>query len=172
MGVAYALAAQRGAADALRLMTLRQRLRASLVALGGVVLNGREDGAGHILNVSFIGIQGEALAYELRAAGLAVASGSACTTLSSQAPSHVLQAMGRPQALAHAAVRFSLGRSTTEREVDAAAERIRYRVQSLRALSPLWSDWCRGRSLQALYETITPLTVLENSPGARNCEAT
>lgn len=172
MGLAYELAAQRGEADTLRLEALRQRLCESLAALGGVVLNGREDGAGHILNVSFVGVQGESLTYELQAAGLAVASGSACTTMSSQAPSHVLQAMGRPQALAHAAIRLSLGRSTTDREIDTAAERIRHRVQALRALSPLWRDWCRGRSLQALYETITPLTVLENSPGARNFEAT
>lgn len=172
MGVAYELAAQRGEADVLRLRALRQRLCESLAALGGVVLNGGEDGAAHILNVSFVGVQGEALAYELQAADLAVASGSACTTVSSRSPSHVLQAMGRPQALAHAAVRFSLGRSTTEREIDTAVERIRHRLQPLRTLSPLWRDWCRGRSLQALYETITPLTVLVNSPGARNREAT
>lgn len=172
MGVAYELAAQRHEADALRLKALRQRLRESLAELGGVVLNGREDGAAHILNVSFAGVQGEALAYELQAAGLAVASGSACTAASNRASSHVLQAMGRPQALAHAAVRFSLGRSTTEREIDAAVERIRYRLRPLRALSPLWHDWCRGRSLQALYETVTPLTVLESPPGARNLETT
>lgn len=172
MGVAYELAAQRGEADVLRLRALRQRLCESLAALDGVVLNGGEDGVAHILNVSFVGVQGEALAYELQAADLAVASGSACTTVSSRSPSHVLQAMGRPQALAHAAVRFSLGRSTTEHEIDTAVERIRHRLQPLRTLSPLWRDWCRGRSLQALYETITPLTVLVNSPGARNREAT
>ncbi|MDN5871127.1 MAG: aminotransferase class V-fold PLP-dependent enzyme [Nitrococcus sp.] len=172
MGVAFELAARRREADAVRLKTLRQRLRESLAALGGVVLNGCEPGAAHILNVSFIGVQGEALAYELQAAELAVASGSACTAGSTRAPSHVLQAMGRPQALAHAAVRFSLGRMTTEREIDAAVERIRPRLDSLRALSPLWRDWCRGRSLQTLYETDTPLTVLENSFGARNLKAT
>ena len=172
MGVAYELAAQRGEADALRLKGLRQRLRESLAAWGGVVLNGCEDGAGHILNVSFVGIQGETLAYELQAAGLAVASGSACTAASSQAPSHVLQAMGRPQALAHASVRFSLGRSTTAHDIDVAMERIRGRLEPVRALSPLWRDWCRGRSLHTLYETVTPLTILENSPGARNFKAT
>ncbi|EAR21191.1 cysteine desulfurase family protein [Nitrococcus mobilis] len=173
MGVACELAAQRRASDALWLKGLHQRLRESLAALGGVVLNGREDGAAHILNVSFVGIQGETLAYELQAADLAVASGSACTAaLSNRAPSHVLQAMGRPAALAHAAVRFSLGRSITGHEIDTAVERIRCRLQSLRRFSPLWRDWCRGRSLQALYETATPLTVLENSPGARKREIT
>ncbi|MDN5848771.1 MAG: cysteine desulfurase [Nitrococcus sp.] len=172
MGIAFELAARCREADAIRLKALRQRLRESLAALGGVVLNGCEDGAAHILNVSFIGVQGEALAYELQAADLAIASGSACTAGSTRAQSHVLQAMGRPQALAHAAVRFSLGRMTTEREIDAVAERIRPRLDSLRALSPLWRDWCRGHSLQTLYETVTPLTVLENSFGARNLKAT
>lgn len=172
MGVAYELAVQRGEVDALRLEGLRQRLRESLAAWGGVVLNGRDDGAGHILNVSFVGIQGETLAYELQAANLAVASGSACTAASSRGPSHVLQAMGRPPALAHASVRFSLGRSTTTRDIDRAVERIRRRLEPVRALSPLWRDWCRGRSLQSLYETVTPLTVLENSPGARTFEGT
>ncbi len=173
MGVAFDLAAQRGASDALRLKRLHQRLRESLAALGGVVLNGCENGAAHILNVSLVGIQGEALAYELQAANLAVAFGSACTAmLNSRAPSHVLQAMGRPAALAHAAVRFSLGRASTEYEIDTAVERIRCRLQALRRFSPLWRDWCDGRSLQALYETAAPLTVLENSPGARKCEIT
>lgn len=171
MGLAYELAAQRRGAEALRLGRLRHRLREGLAALGGVVLNGRDDGAPHILNVSFIGIQGEALAFGLQEAGLAVASGSACT-MASRSPSHVLRAMGRPQSLAHAAVRFSLGRSTTEREIDTAVERIGQFLGELRAISPIWHDWCGGHSLQALYATATELEILENSPGAGNVEAT
>lgn len=150
MGAAYRVAGQRQVADHVRLMELRERLRGGLATLDGIVLNGRADGCPHILNVSFAGVHGEALAAEL--ADLAVSSGSACSSSSGSA-SHVLRAMGRPDALAHSAVRFSLGRPTTERDIDRAVDIVTAAVKRLRAFSPLWREYCAGADLAELYAT-------------------
>ena len=131
---------------------LQQRLSQHLEALGDVVINGRRDGSAHVLNGSFAGVQGEALRAAL--ADLSVGFGSACS--SRGGPSHVLRAMGRPDALAHASVRFSLGRFTTERDIDAVAGRVADRVRRLRAISPVWRELQAGKSIEDVYGVTTP----------------
>ena len=94
-----------------------------------------------ILNVSFNFIKGESLLMALQ--DIAVSSGSACTSASPE-PSHVLRALGRSDALAQSAVRFSLGRFTTGEEIDAVIERVHRAVARLRELSPLWELYQQG----------------------------
>ena len=115
----------------MRLRALRDRLRNRIEAgLEGVHLNGHPEQrlAGN-LNLSFEGVDGEALLSGLK--GVAASSGSACTSASLE-PSHVLKAMGVPEALAHASLRLGIGRFTTEAEVDEAARRIVRHVKDLR----------------------------------------
>ena len=134
MGAAYALARADGGAEAARLAALRDRLWAALGRLPDTFLNGHPSArAPHILNVSFGGLDGEALLYAL--GGLAVSSGSACSSASAE-PSYVLRALGRDDSLAQASLRFSFGRPTTAAEIDAAAEQVEGAVCRLRALAP------------------------------------
>jgi cysteine desulfurase len=134
MGEAYALARQALAEEPARLAALRDRLWAALGALPGVLLNGHPtQRAPHILNVSFEGVDGEALLFAL--GSLALSAGSACAAGHGE-PSYVLRALGRDDALAQASLRFSFGRPTTAAEVDVAAERVRAAVLRLRALAP------------------------------------
>ena len=133
MGAAFALAGQRLAADAAQIGALRDRLWARLQALPGVLRNGgAEVSAAHILNVSFEGVEGEALRAMLPT--LAVSSGSACSSATAE-PSYVLRALGRSDALANASLRFSLGRSTTREQIDAAAAQVIDAVLWLREIS-------------------------------------
>jgi cysteine desulfurase len=134
MGAAFRIAAEEGAAESRRLAALTARLWAGLASLGGVLLNGHPTRrAPHILNASFEGVDGEALLFELE--GLAVASGAACSAESGE-PSYVLRALGRPDALAQASLRLSVGRSTQEEEIDAAISQVASGVHRLRALAP------------------------------------
>jgi cysteine desulfurase len=151
MGAAFQLAADRREADLDQLGLLHERLRRGLSSLDGVVLNGRADGSPHILNASFVGVHGDALTAEL-GERLCVSAGSACSAADGS-PSHVLRAMGRPDALAHASLRFSLGRSTTERDVDAAVEIVAAALARLRPLSPVWRAYRAGYPVSALYNT-------------------
>jgi cysteine desulfurase len=148
MGEAGRLARQALASEPARLLALRQRLWDGLEGLGGVLLHGRADGAPHILNLGFIGVHGEALLAGLPQ--LAVATSSACTSAQGEV-SHVLRAMGVPEQLAHASLRFSVGRFTTEQEIDLAVEWVSAAVRRLRAFSPVWHDWRQGVSLEMLY---------------------
>ena len=132
MGAAFALAATRLASDAERIAALRDRLWMRLQALPRVHRNGTGPAAPHVLNVSFEGVEGEALRAMLPA--LAVSSGSACSSATRE-PSYVLRALGRDDALANASLRFSLGRSTTEVEIDAAAKQLIEAVLWLREIS-------------------------------------
>ena len=141
------------AAEQARQRALQTRLREGLGNLGGVVLNGRRDGSAHILNVSFAGVHGAALQSAL--ADLAVGFGSACS--SHHGPSHVLRAMRRPDALAHAAVRLSLGRFTHPDDIDQAIEFISRVVSELRASSPVWREIDQGESVASVYAVTTPL---------------
>ena len=119
MGEAFALAAVDLAAEIERLEALRARFRAALAGLPRVYLNGsRTHRVPGIVNLSFAGIDGEALLLALR--DVAVSTGSACTSASLE-PSHVLRALGVPDALAHATLRFSFGRFTTGADIDRAA---------------------------------------------------
>lgn len=130
MGEAFALAAVLLEDDAARLSRLRARLHEGLVALGGVYVNGSLPHClpGH-LNVAFEGVDGETLLNAL--VGIAVSSGSACTSASLE-PSYVLRAMGVPDRLAHASLRFSLGRHTSEDDVEQAILHVQEVITRLR----------------------------------------
>ncbi len=120
--------------EGLRLATLRDRLWARLAALEGVHLNGQGAmRAAEILSVSFEGVEGESLVTGLTE--LAVATGSACSSASAE-PSYVLRALGRSSALAQSTLRLSLGRDTTEADIDRAAAALCREVRRLRAVSP------------------------------------
>ncbi len=135
LGAACALALEERDAEAARLLALRERLREGLLArVGGLTLNGSlEHRLPGNLNMSFSGVEGEALMLSVK--DVAVSSGSACTSGSLE-PSHVLRAMGISDALAHASIRFGLGRFNTEAEVDYAVELFASRVKRLRELAP------------------------------------
>ncbi|HET7569783.1 MAG TPA: aminotransferase class V-fold PLP-dependent enzyme [Gammaproteobacteria bacterium] len=135
MGAACALAAADLEAEAAHIAALRERLWAGLSKLPGTQVNGHPtQRVCGILNVSFDGVEGESLLLALQ--GLAVSTGSACSSAKRQ-PSYVLRALGRDSALAESSLRFSLGRFSTEADVDAAIGIVGKAVADLRALSPL-----------------------------------
>jgi len=130
MGEAFRLAAAELAADRDRLEALRAQFRAALADLPGVYLNGsRRRRVPGIVNLSFAGIAGESLLLGLK--DVAASSGSACTSASLE-PSHVLRALGVPEELAHATLRFSFGRFTGPEEIERAAAAVRAVVTGLR----------------------------------------
>lgn len=140
MGAACALAASRLREDAIHLGMLRDALWMRLRGIPGVLRNGPLDpqhAAPHLLNLSFPGVEGEALRASLPA--LAVSSGSACSSATAE-PSYVLRALGRDDETANASLRFSFGRATTRAEIDTAAACVIEAVERLRALSPLAAD--------------------------------
>jgi len=137
LGAACELARELQPAEARRLTILRERLWHGIKGLGGVHLNG--EGAPRlpgILNVSFDGIEGESLVVGL--GELAISTGSACNSASAE-PSYVLRALGRDTQLAQSSLRFSLGRFTTQADVDVAIAAVNREVRRLRALSPAWN---------------------------------
>jgi cysteine desulfurase len=135
MGAACALAAADLEAEAAHIAALRERLWAGLSKLPGTQVNGHPtQRVCGILNVSIDGVEGESLQLALQ--GLAVSTGSACSSAKRQ-PSYVLRALGRDSALAESSLRFSLGRFSTEADVDAAIGIVGKAVADLRALSPL-----------------------------------
>jgi cysteine desulfurase len=97
-----------------------------------------------IVNISFAFVEGESLIMALR--DLAVSSGSACTSASLE-PSYVLRALGLNDEMAHSSIRFSIGRYTTEQDIDSAIEKVRHAVTKLRELSPLWDMFKDGVDL-------------------------
>jgi cysteine desulfurase len=101
----------------------------------------------HNLNVSFNFVEGESLIMAVK--DIAVSSGSACTSASLE-PSYVLRALGRSDELAHSSIRFTLGRFTTQEEVDYAADLIKRKVAKLRELSPLWEMHQEGIDLNSV----------------------
>jgi len=134
MGKAFELAVQDRQADSARIQQLRDRLWAGLSVLADIELNGHpQQRVAGVLNVSFHGVEGESLQFALRE--LAVSSGSACASASDEA-SYVLRALGRSDQLAQSSLRFSLGRFSTEAEVDIAAAAVVREVTRLRALTP------------------------------------
>lgn len=138
MGRAFELAAQEMDQDNQRITALRDRLWAGLQPIPDLFLNGTLDQrVPHNLNISVDHIEGEALMMALT--DLAVSSGSACTSASLE-PSYVLTALGRSDQLAHSSLRLSLGRFTTEQDIDDTIAAIRRVVEQLRAISPLWSE--------------------------------
>jgi cysteine desulfurase len=135
MGAALAIARAEMKTESARVLRLRERLRSAVCGnLEDVSVNGTlaERLPGN-LNLSFSYVEGESLLLGLK--GIAVSSGSACTSASLE-PSHVLRAIGVSDAMSHSAIRFGLGRGTTEDEIDYVAERVIDEVLRLRRLSP------------------------------------
>ncbi len=136
MGEAFRLAKLEMATENDRIRMLRDRLYRGINAMEEVYVNGdMEQRVPHNLNASFNYVEGESLIMAVK--DLAVSSGSACTSASLE-PSYVLRALGRSDELAHSSIRFSVGRFTTEQEVDFAVELLRDKVGRLREMSPLW----------------------------------
>jgi cysteine desulfurase len=148
MGEAYRLARLEMAADNERIHALQQRLLQGLKDLEQVFINGSlERRIPHNLNMSFNYVEGESLIMGIK--GLAVSSGSACTSASLE-PSYVLRALGRSDELAHSSLRMTIGRYTTEAEIDYAVKTIRENVARLRELSPLWEMYKDGIDLNSI----------------------
>ncbi|NWF48162.1 IscS subfamily cysteine desulfurase [Hydrogenophaga sp. D2P1] len=148
MGEAFWLARENMAADNARIKTLRDRLWAGFQKMDCVVLNGDESQrAVQYLNCSFNYVEGESLLMGIK--GVAVSSGSACTSASLE-PSYVLRAMGRSDELAHSSVRFSIGRFTTVEEIDFTIAQVTEVVNRLRAMSPLWDMVQAGIDLSTI----------------------
>ncbi len=136
MGEAFRLARLEMDSENARIRKLRDKLWAGLSAIDEVYLNGdMERRVPHNLNVSFNFVEGESLIMAIK--DVAVSSGSACTSASLE-PSYVLRALGRSDELAHSSIRFTVGRFTTEEEIDYTVELVQRKIAKLRALSPLW----------------------------------
>jgi cysteine desulfurase len=148
MGEAYRIAKEEMEAENIRIRTLHDRMWAGLQGIEQVFLNGHAtQRVPHNLNMSFNYVEGESLMMGIK--GLAVSSGSACTSASLE-PSYVLRALGRSDELAHSSLRMTIGRWTTEAEIDYAVETIKTNVAKLRDLSPLWEMYLDGVDISAI----------------------
>jgi cysteine desulfurase len=148
MGEAFRLAKAEMAQDNERIMQLRDRLWNGIKGMDEVYLNGDlEHRVAGNLNISFAYVEGESLIMALK--DFAVSSGSACTSASLE-PSYVLRALGREDELAHSSIRFTIGRFTTEEEVDYVIGLISQQVNRLRELSPLWDMFKEGIDLHSV----------------------
>jgi cysteine desulfurase len=148
MGEAFRIAGEEMEEETRRIRVLRDRLWNGLDQMEEVYLNGDMDQrVPHNLNVSFNYVEGESLIMALK--DMAVSSGSACTS-SSLEPSYVLRALGRNDELAHSSIRFTIGRYTTQEEIDYVVSRIQEKVDRLRELSPLWEMYKDGVDLNSV----------------------
>jgi cysteine desulfurase len=148
MGEAFHLAMLEMDADNARILKLRNRLLEGLQDMEEVYVNGDLDHrVAANLNISFNFVEGESLMMALR--NLAVSSGSACTSASLE-PSYVLRAIGLNDELAHSSLRMTIGRFTTEEEIDYAIEKVKEAVGKLRDLSPLWDMYKDGVDLSKI----------------------
>jgi cysteine desulfurase len=148
MGEAYHLAAKEMGVELERIRALRDRLWAGLSNMDHVQINGDfERRTPNHLNVSFNYVEGESLLMGMK--DIAVSSGSACTSASLE-PSYVLRAMGRSDELAHSSVRFTIGRYTTQEEIDFTIARVSDVVSKLREMSPLWDMVQAGIDLNSI----------------------
>jgi cysteine desulfurase len=145
MGEAFRIAKEEMAGETVRIGKLRDRLQDGFKDIEEVYINGdiQHRIAGN-LNISFNFVEGESLIMALKE--LAVSSGSACTSASLE-PSYVLRALGRNDELAHSSIRFTLGRFTTEEDVDYTIKLVREKIGKLRELSPLWEMHKEGVDL-------------------------
>ena len=145
MGEAFRIARVEMKAENERIRRLRDRLLAGLQSIDEVYINGdMEHRIPHNLNISFNFVEGESLIMAVK--DIAVSSGSACTSASLE-PSYVLRALGRSDELAHSSIRFSIGRFTTEQEVDYTIALMKSKIGKLRELSPLWEMHLDGIDL-------------------------
>jgi len=148
MGEAFAIAQEMMADEEVRTRGLRDRLYAGFSDMEEVKVNGdMEQRIGNNLNISFNHVEGESLMMAINS--IAVSSGSACTSASLE-PSYVLRAIGLPDELSASSIRFSVGRFTTEEDVDAAIKLVREKVEKLRELSPLWDMYKDGIDLNTV----------------------
>ena len=148
MGEAFRIAKLEMAAESERIGALRDRLLAGFEDMEEVYVNGDlERRIPGNLNVSFNFVEGESLIMGIK--DVAVSSGSACTSASLE-PSYVLRALGRSDELAHSSIRFTIGRFTTEEEIDYAVKLLRAKIGKLRELSPLWEMYKEGVDLNTV----------------------
>ncbi len=148
MGEAFRIAKLEMAAESERIRALRDRLLAGFKDMEEVYVNGdMERRIPGNLNISFNFVEGESLIMGIK--DVAVSSGSACTSASLE-PSYVLRALGRSDELAHSSIRFTIGRFTTEEEIDYAVRLLRAKIGKLRELSPLWEMFKEGVDLNTV----------------------
>ncbi len=148
MGEAFRLAREEMAAENERTRMLRDRLYNGLKEIEEVYVNGDMDNrVPHNLNISFSFVEGESLIMAIK--DLAVSSGSACTSASLE-PSYVLKSLGHSDELAHSSIRFTIGRFTTEEEIDYAIQLLKNKIGKLRELSPLWEMFKDGIDLNTV----------------------
>ncbi|AXE32690.1 IscS subfamily cysteine desulfurase [Chromobacterium phragmitis] len=148
MGEAFRIAREEMDSECERIRMLRDRLWNGIQDMEEVYINGDVDQrVPHNLNVSFNFVEGESLIMAIK--DLAVSSGSACTSASLE-PSYVLRALGRNDEMAHSSIRFTLGRFTTEEEIDFAIELLKSKIGKLRELSPLWEMYKDGVDLNSV----------------------
>ena len=148
MGEAFRLAREEMDSESERIRMLRDRLWNGIKDMEEVYINGDIDQrVPHNLNVSFNFVEGESLIMAIK--DLAVSSGSACTSASLE-PSYVLRALGRNDEMAHSSIRFTLGRFTTEDEIDFAIALLKDKIGKLRELSPLWEMFKEGVDLNSV----------------------
>jgi cysteine desulfurase len=151
MGEAFKIARQEMGTESERVRMLQQRLMAGISQIDQVFINGHlEKRVPHNVNASFNYVEGESLIMGIK--GLAVSSGSACTSASLE-PSYVLRALGRSDELAHSSLRMTIGRFTTEADIDYAVSTLQDRVAKLRELSPLWDMYRDGIDLSTIQWT-------------------
>lgn len=148
MGEAFRIAKEEMHTENARVKALRDRLLAGLQGIEQIFVNGDlNQRVAHNLNVSFNYVEGESLIMGIK--GIAVSSGSACTSASLE-PSYVLRALGRSDELAHSSLRMTIGRFTTEEEVDFVVATLKDRVAKLRELSPLWDMYKDGIDISTI----------------------
>jgi cysteine desulfurase len=148
MGEAFRIAREEMGTESERIRALHNRLIQGLSGIEQTFINGDlEKRVPHNLNISFNYVEGESLIMGVK--GLAVSSGSACTSASLE-PSYVLRALGRSDELAHSSLRMTIGRFTTEEEIDYAISVLTDRVAKLRELSPLWDMYKDGVDLSTI----------------------
>ncbi|HEY9041921.1 MAG TPA: IscS subfamily cysteine desulfurase [Rheinheimera sp.] len=148
MGEAFRIAKLEMAEENQRITALRDRLLEGVKDIEQVFLNGnREHRVPQITNISFNYVEGESLIMALK--DIAVSSGSACTSASLE-PSYVLRALGMSDELAHSSIRFSIGRYTTEQQIDHTIKIVHQAIEKLRAMSPLWDMYKDGVDLNTV----------------------
>ena len=148
MGAAFAIAKAEMGTETERIRMLQRRLLDGIADIEQVFINGDlEQRVPHNVNASFNYVEGESLIMGIK--GIAVSSGSACTSASLE-PSYVLRALGRSDELAHSSLRITIGRFTTEQDIDYAAATLKDRVAKLRELSPLWEMYRDGVDLSTI----------------------
>ena len=148
MGESFRIAREEMAEENVRITRLRDKLLVGLTDIEATYVNGDlEHRVPHNLNISFAYVEGESLIMAIK--DIAVSSGSACTSASLE-PSYVLRALGRNDELAHSSIRFTIGRFTTEEEIDYTIDLLHKKIGKLRELSPLWEMYKDGVDLDAV----------------------